>query len=86
MSAVTVGEIRWAFEPGPAPDVRGLTDAGLLALALGESRAYRLLAQQALHALHIRDQELRRVRAAHSRLLTEFRSLRAQPLRASEVA
>lgn len=83
---ISADEIRWQLAPDGAPAVRALSDAELLAQVIGEASAYRALAQQALHALHDRDRELRGLRAARERLLAEYRALRAQVPRAGEAA
>lgn len=50
---------------------------GLVDLVI-ERDAYRLVAQQAIHALHDLARERDRLRAAHDRLIDEYRTLRAR--------
>ncbi len=67
----------------PPRDHRDLalpTEAQLVE-ALINVDAYRLLAQQALHALHELRRELERTRQAHARTLDEYRTLRERVMR-----
>jgi hypothetical protein len=48
--------------------------------------AYRMLAQQAIHALHDVVLNRDRLRASHHRLLDEYRALRVQTLREDKAA
>ena len=47
---------------------------------------YRMLAQEAIHALHHQTITLDRLRASHQRLIDDYRRLREQVLRHSEAA
>lgn len=53
-------------------------DRDLLVEALVGAQSYRLLAQQAIHALHELTRSHERLREQHHRLLDEYRRLRAE--------
>lgn len=48
--------------------------------------AYRMLAQQAVQALHDRTRDLEALREQHHRLVDEYRHLRGQVMRQAEAA
>lgn len=74
---VNADAIAWtlADELPPASDDDPLVDALL------EAQSYRLLAQQAIHALHDLTRERDRLREQHQLLLSEYRHLRESILR-----
>ena len=80
MSDLTAADLQW--ELAPAPD-RPADD--LLVDLILEAQAYRLLAQQAVHALHGQTGEVERVQRVLQHARDEFRSLRARVDRDAEV-
>jgi len=77
---MTAADIRWEMsELAPIATDEPLVDA-LIAVD-----AYRLLSQQAIHALHSLQVEQRRLRERYERVISENRELRA-PVRGSAVA
>lgn len=77
MTGITAAEISWTLA---APvDVPAADD--LIVDVLLDARAYRELAQQAIHALHGAHHELARRREAHQLTIDEYRAFRQRVLR-----
>jgi len=74
--ALTAADVRWTLEPPPGPALRVIADEDLAVAALAEAQSYRLVARQALHALHDVSRRLDRAHAAYRRLHDEFKQLR----------
>lgn len=77
---MTAEEIQWVLPPEPAL-ARDPED--MIVAVLLDAQSYRLLAQQAFHALRGLTRQLDCLREQQSRLLDEYRSLREQTMRAA---
>lgn len=77
---LTAADISWQLPELPTEDRVG-DRADMLVNVLVEAQSYRVLAQQAVHALHGLTDQHDRLRKQHHRLVDEYRRLNGQPIR-----